>query len=212
MIKKILVAVDGSELSDHALNQAVEHSMQWKANLIIVSVVPPLSSIAYMGPVLEYRVEYEAAARESVNKMLDEASMKIKNLHPDIKVETRLGKGRPSDVIMNVAQAEDVDLIGEGRVWSGVDAKKNGLIDDFGGLLDAIDLAAEIAGLEDYGLVELPYQKDPIAQLIEDLTAVAYTKALIAELGPFYNDYVQLKSILEMKGVQARLPYQVFID
>lgn len=107
---------------------------------------------------------------------------------------------------------EDVDLIGEGRVWSGVDAKKNGLIDDFGGLLDAIDLAAEIAGLEEYGLVELPYQKDPIAQLIEDLTAVAYTKALNAELGPFYNDYVQLKSILEMKGVQARLPYQVFID
>jgi protease-4 len=107
---------------------------------------------------------------------------------------------------------EDVNRIGEGRVWSGVDAKKNGLIDDFGGLLDAIDLAAEIAGLEEYGLVELPYQKDPLEQLLQDLTASVYTKALNAELGPFYNDYVQLKSILEMEGVQARLPYQVCID
>jgi len=107
---------------------------------------------------------------------------------------------------------EDVDLIGEGRVWSGVDAKENGLIDEYGGLLDAIALAAEITGLEEYGLLELPYQKDPVDQLLEDLTVGAYTKSLSKELGPFYNEYMQLKSILNMEGVQARLPYQVFID
>ena len=51
---------------------------------------------------------------------------------------------------------EQVDEIGQGTVWSGENAKEIGLIDDFGGLKDAIALAAEIEGLEDYRTVSLP--------------------------------------------------------
>jgi len=107
---------------------------------------------------------------------------------------------------------EDVDRIGEGRVWSGVDALRLGLIDDFGGLYDAIDLAVEIAGLEEYRLIELPVLKDPIVQLIEDMTSGVYTNVLKAELGPFYRDYTHIQSALEWEGVQARLPVQVVIE
>jgi protease-4 len=107
---------------------------------------------------------------------------------------------------------EDVDKIGEGRVWSGVDAKQLNLIDDFGGLYDAIDLAAEISGLEAYRILELPMQKNPLDQLLEDLTAGAASTVLKAELGPFYKDYMQLKSALSWEGVQARLPFQATVE
>ena len=54
-----------------------------------------------------------------------------------------------------------IDSIGQGRVWSGENAKEIGLIDDFGGLKDAIALAAEIEGLEEYRTVGLPALPDP---------------------------------------------------
>ena len=107
---------------------------------------------------------------------------------------------------------EEVDKIGEGRVWSGVDALELGLIDAHGGLYTAIDLASEIAGLDNYRLLELPVMKDPIEQLIEDLSAGAYTKMLTTELGPFYRDFSHVQSVLQWEGVQARLPYEVYID
>lgn len=107
---------------------------------------------------------------------------------------------------------EAVDEIGEGRVWSGIDAKRLGLIDDFGGLYDAIDLASEIAGLDEYRLLELPLQKDPIMQLIEELSAGTYSALLKAELGVFYKDYVRARSAMEMNGIQARLPVSLSIE
>lgn len=107
---------------------------------------------------------------------------------------------------------EAVDKIGEGRVWSGVDAKRLGLVDELGGLNSAIDLAAEIAGIEDYRLLELPVLKDPIEQMIEDLSASASVRILKNNLGPFYDDFNRIQSVLQWEGVQARLPYQVRID
>lgn len=107
---------------------------------------------------------------------------------------------------------EEVDKIGEGRVWSGVDALEIGLIDAYGGLTESINLAAEIAGLEDYRLIELPILKDPLVQMFENMSEGVYTTALKAELGPFYHDYTQIQSVLKWEGVQARLPYQLYID
>ncbi len=106
----------------------------------------------------------------------------------------------------------EVDVIGEGRIWSGIDAKKNGLIDRHGGLYDAIALAVEKAGLEDYRLLELPILKDPFEQIFEDLSAAAYTHAMGKNMGAFYHDYQQIQSVLKWEGVQARLPVQVNIE
>ncbi len=105
-----------------------------------------------------------------------------------------------------------VDLIGEGRIWSGTDALRLGLVDELGGLQHAIDLAAEIAGLEKYRLLELPRQKDIFEQIIEDLSSGVYTRILKAELGPFYQDFLHSKAALEWEGVQARLPYRMIIE
>ena len=110
MIKKILVAVDGSEPSTNALEQALEHSAKWNAELLIVTVISPISSVAYLGQ-HEYIAHYKEFLRDSQGKVLDEVSSFVRNNYPDIKFETRLEEGRPSDLIVDIARNEDVDLI-----------------------------------------------------------------------------------------------------
>src|SRR5690606_1358244 len=53
---------------------------------------------------------------------------------------------------------EEVDAIGGGRVWTGIDAQRLGLIDELGGLDDALDAAADLAGLEEYAVTVLQRQ------------------------------------------------------
>lgn len=104
---------------------------------------------------------------------------------------------------------EQVDAIGQGRVWSGVNAKDIKLIDEFGGLNDAIKLAAQKAGLENYRLVELPKQKKLFEQLMEDMSAEAKAWMLKDELGLSFKAYNRIKSMLNNQGVQARIPYDI---
>jgi protease-4 len=108
---------------------------------------------------------------------------------------------------------EAVDEVGQGRVWAGADAMDIGLIDEFGGLTDAIDAAAEMAELDTYTIKELPEQKDPIEELVKELMGGASINAHIkAELGENYRIYQQLKYWQNAKGVQARLPYDIYIN
>ena len=104
---------------------------------------------------------------------------------------------------------EQVDAIGQGRVWIGVNAKDIKLVDEFGGLTDAIKLAAEKAGLENYRLVELPKQKKLFEQLMEDMSAEAKAWMLKDELGLSFKAYNRIKSMLNNQGVQARMPYDI---
>lgn len=67
-----------------------------------------------------------------------------------------------------------VDRIAEGRVWSGLDAKRLGLVDGFGGLRESIQKAAELAKLEpgSFGVKEVPALQTPF-QALEDMFAVS---------------------------------------
>jgi protease-4 len=106
----------------------------------------------------------------------------------------------------------DVDNIGQGRVWSGANAIEINLIDEFGGLAEAVKGAAEMAGLEDYRLTELPLQKDPIQQLIESLEKDIQSSWLKHQLGDQYKYYKTLHDLKNIKGIQARMPLQFIID
>ncbi|MBU2650272.1 MAG: signal peptide peptidase SppA [Bacteroidetes bacterium] len=104
---------------------------------------------------------------------------------------------------------EKVDEIGQGRVWSGIDALEIGLIDEFGGLQEAVDLAASMAGLTNYKIKNLPELKDPLEQLLKEMTGgAAVQKQIKEELGEFYNYYEYVKYLSEHQGVQARLPFE----
>ncbi|MBI9055346.1 MAG: signal peptide peptidase SppA [Bacteroidales bacterium] len=106
---------------------------------------------------------------------------------------------------------EEVDEIGQGRVWSGANALENGLIDDFGGLDDAIKIAAEAANIEKYRTVNYPKLKDPIEQLLEDFQGNVRVSILKNELGDEYKYYNAVQNLKNLQGIQARIPYEVEI-
>jgi protease IV len=107
---------------------------------------------------------------------------------------------------------DQVDSIGQGRVWSGTDALRIGLVDVLGGIGDAIDIAAAKAGLEDYRVVEMPEAKDPMEQLLKQLKGGGQEALLEARLGNYYRYLKDVEGMMNMQGVQARMPYTIYID
>jgi protease-4 len=122
-----------------------------------------------------------------------------------------------TDFITKVAEGRgmkvaDVDSIGQGRVWSGEDALEIGLVDKLGGIEDAIEVAAGMASVENYRVVEYPKQKDPVQAFMEELTGQGEEVFLKHRLGQYYEYVKDVEELMNMEGVQARLPYQIYID
>lgn len=107
---------------------------------------------------------------------------------------------------------EAVDEIGQGRVWSGEMAKDIGLIDEFGGLEDAIKLAAEMEDLDNYRTVSLPAQASPWEEMLKMGGDNVRIRILKAELGEKYRYYEYFKKATGMNGIYARLPYDIDLN
>jgi protease-4 len=107
---------------------------------------------------------------------------------------------------------EVVDSIGQGRVWGGKDARNIGLIDDFGGLDKAVETAATLANIKDYSILSLPEQKDIFGQIFDELLGNNGTSVLEKELGDDFKYYEYLKEVKEMKGIQARMPFELIMN
>ncbi|MFQ5447680.1 MAG: signal peptide peptidase SppA, partial [Saprospiraceae bacterium] len=117
----------------------------------------------------------------------------------------RVGEGRH-------LSRDSVHSIAQGRIWTGTKAKEIGLVDEIGGLDRAIELAAELGGIDKYRISEYPYQKEPLQEFIEEITGQSDDDAVQARLmkrqfGGYYDYYEQLKEMVNSKGVQARLPF-----
>ena len=110
---------------------------------------------------------------------------------------------------------EQVLEIGGGRVWSGINANEIGLIDGYGGLKDAVALAADRAGISDDYRVTTPTDDlDQLSQLLNSFLAAklpSKMKTDAAEL-EMIREYRNLMRILEQQGVQARMPYTLQIQ
>ena len=107
---------------------------------------------------------------------------------------------------------EEIDAIAGGRVWAGSDALELGLIDMYGGLEKSIEVAAEMAGLEDYRVQSLPRLEDPMAAIMKQLTGgsiVRTDRILKRELGESYRHYRKIQEIQNMHGIQAIMPYEI---
>jgi protease-4 len=76
-----------------------------------------------------------------------------------------------------------LDSIGQGRVWAGVQAVGIGLADTLGGIETAVEMAANMANLEDYSIEEYPKTKDPFERFFEEAFKYAKTKSLEFVLG-----------------------------
>lgn len=105
-----------------------------------------------------------------------------------------------------------VDSIAQGRIWSGSDAMNVKLVDQLGGLHEAIELAAQIAGISDYKISELPVQKSYIEEIISDYI---YEKLFFLIIERFNDQFTFLRYLRETpfnkSGIYSRLPYDISI-
>ncbi|MFM2207804.1 MAG: hypothetical protein RL213_1779 [Bacteroidota bacterium] len=102
-----------------------------------------------------------------------------------------------------------VDSIGQGRVWTGTDALRIGLVDKLGDIDDAVATAARMAKLDSYRIVELPRQKEFIEQLLEDFSGEAESFFAKRELGADnYRYYSEIKKLVSRQGILARMPFE----
>jgi len=103
---------------------------------------------------------------------------------------------------------EEVDSIAQGRIWTGTDAYKIGLVDTLGGLDLAIRIAAKKANMKNYSVVEKPVLKEFFEQLTESLMETSISKKLnflkINNVYPYYECWEQIN---QLNGIQTRLPF-----
>ncbi len=110
---------------------------------------------------------------------------------------------------------EEIDAIAGGRVWAGANALELGLIDMYGGLEKSIEVAAEMAGLENYRVQSLPKLDDPMTAIMKQLTGGAQMRAekiLRNELGSQYIHYKKIQEIQNMHGIQMIMPYEFEVN
>lgn len=144
----------------------------------------------------------------NVTRPMDESEKSMLQAYIDRGYDTFLtrcadGRNIPKDTLEKYA---------EGRVWTGNQALKIGLVDGLGNLLTAIEAAAELAELgEDYLVYEYPKKRSFIEEFLnrgkEDLAA----QTLKEYLGESYNLFMTIKNMKDEDFVQARIPYDLNI-
>lgn len=110
------------------------------------------------------------------------------------------GRGIPKD---------SLDLIAQGRVWTGEQALKIGLVDDLGGIDMAIEEAAKLANMDEYSLRSFPKKIDFFDALFNDHKEELTTRAMKEYLGSDYKLIKTIKEIKEQDFIQARMPYDI---
>lgn len=106
---------------------------------------------------------------------------------------------------------DSVDAIGQGRVWTGNDGNRIGLVDQIGGLYAAIAIAAEKAEcIDDFMVRESVGEQTGFAALLSSLEAHISDRKMRKEMGAMYDEYRSLRTLMENEGVQAlALPIEI---
>lgn len=158
------------------------------------------------------RVQTNEHSVMSLNKKLTEEEYKIiqegvDDIYDDFLSRVAGGRGMTK---------ADVDSIGQGRVWAGADALKIGLVDELGGLNDAIAYAAESAGISEDS-IQITYLPKPkneeLFELLDaieenDLQATMPKSEIESQLLEIYGF---ARTIGERNTYQARLPYMLWV-
>ena len=108
---------------------------------------------------------------------------------------------------------EQVDQIAQGRIWSGTEAIKIGLVDKIGGLDDALAAAARLSKTKTYRTENFPEYEKTIADLFQGFPFAQSKASLISEeIGAEnYKIWQTVKKLQSQKGVQASLPFEIAI-
>ena len=118
-MRKILVALDGSEHADHALTFAITLADKFFAELHLLTVVPPELTPPYVTTfhAVTYNecTDYSKYLEIRFRSVLSAAVEKVKKTNPTMKVSSQLERGDPADRIVETAKLGDFDIIIMGR-------------------------------------------------------------------------------------------------
>lgn len=106
---------------------------------------------------------------------------------------------------------DDVKTIAEGRVWTGEQALKIGLVDKLGDLDEAIAAAAELADCKDYAIGTYPAEKPWYQSLLDDGKDTYLNNQMKSVLGDYYSAFGWLQHINSQNPIQARMPYELIL-
>lgn len=108
---------------------------------------------------------------------------------------------------------ESVEKIAQGRVWLATDALNIKLVDQLGGIDDAVKKAAELAKLKDYYTSDYPAAASWMDNLLNSMSSPGtyLDEQLRQTLGDFYQPFTMLRSIDKREAIQARIPYAISI-
>ncbi|MCM1313603.1 MAG: signal peptide peptidase SppA [Bacteroides sp.] len=108
---------------------------------------------------------------------------------------------------------DKIKAVAEGRVWTGVHAKQIGLVDQLGGLEDAIAVAKEKAELDKCTVMSYPKKSSVFDQLLNQVQGGSYADAKMQEaFGDYYNMLKPLRRISEKGTVEASVPYYLIFN
>ena len=102
---------------------------------------------------------------------------------------------------------DSVKAIAEGRVWTGEQAKKIGLVDKLGNLDDAIEAAAKLSEVEKYTVGRYPSPEPWYMSLLDKSTNEYMESQIRAALGEYYSAFALVRRIGKMDPIQARMPF-----
>jgi protease-4 len=123
------------------------------------------------------------------------------------------------DFLLKVANGRnmsvtEVEKLAKGRVYTGLAAKEIGLVDEIGNLFDAIEKAKELAELTDFDLVKYPKKKNPFEEFFKNFSLEARNNVekWIIQDPELLHIFKTSRMIKEMKGPQARMPFDITIN
>jgi len=103
---------------------------------------------------------------------------------------------------------DQIKAIAEGRVWTGEDALKIGLVDKIGGMDEALKIAVSKAKLKAYMVKEFPVKEDFFTKLMKDFDSSVETRILKSQLGDDYKLLRKAQELKQINGIQARMPFE----
>ena len=107
---------------------------------------------------------------------------------------------------------DSVNVIAQGRVWTGEKALEIGLVDELGGLSKAIEKAAELANIKAYNIINYPEKKDIFSLLVGNAENSMKNYLIESVLGEDYKSFNQVRKIRSITPVQTRLPFELVIN
>jgi protease-4 len=127
----------------------------------------------------------------------------VSNIYNDFTSKVALGR--------NISQ-NYVDSIGQGRVWSGEDAQTIGLVDEMGGLREAVAYAAAKAGVSSNSILELPEMLDPLEEFFDNISGKSEDAILSRILGSRFKNYQDIRQLSNGGKIQTRLPFYITVE